>query len=146
MPTSIPAPPPSAQLPFGRWLILDRSQISIDQEREWLPGLFSITVCCSMPSVTPGVEALARLAKVRSLSRACDARPFLPFRASVSIEQPISSTLLLPLLPLLPASIATASATPISLSRLRTGFSFYRFTSQPFLLPQHLLLDLDTGG
>ena len=43
--------------------------------------------------------------------RACDARPFLPFQVSVSIEQPISSTLLLPLLPLLPASIAKASAT-----------------------------------
>jgi len=146
MPTSIPATPPFAQLPFVRWLILDLSQISIDRGHEWLPGLFSITVCCSMPSATPGAEALARPAKVRSWSRACDARLFLPFRASVSIEQPTTSPLLLPRVPLLPASIAKASATPICLSRLPTGFSFYRFTSQPFLPQQHLLLDLDTGG
>ena len=144
--TPIPAAPPFAQLPFGCWLILNLSQIPIDQELEWLPGLFSFTMCCSMPSATPGVEALARPAKVRSLFRACDAQPFLPFQVSVSIEQLIRSTLLLPLLPLLPASIAKDSATPTGLSRLRTGFSFYRFTSQPFLLPQHLLLDLDTGG
>jgi hypothetical protein len=71
---------------------------------------------------------------------------FSPFRASVSIEQPISLAFPLPLLPLLPASIAKASATPIGLSRLRTGFSFYRFTSQPFLFLQPLSLDLDTGG
>jgi hypothetical protein len=140
MPTSIPALRRLPSSPSGCWPILDLSQISIDQELEWLPGLFSITMCCSMPSATPGVGALARLAKVRSLYRACDARPFLPFQASVSIEQPISSTLLLPLLPLLPASIAKVSATPIGLSRLPTGFSFYRFSSQPFLFPQHLLL------
>ncbi|HYA43408.1 MAG TPA: hypothetical protein VEF34_19055, partial [Syntrophobacteraceae bacterium] len=47
---------------------------------------------CSMPSVTPGVGALARLAKVWSLCRACNAWPFLPFQASISIEQPISQT------------------------------------------------------
>jgi hypothetical protein len=45
-----------------------------------------------MPSATPGVGALARLAKVQSLFRACDAWPFLPFQASVSIEQLISQT------------------------------------------------------
>ena len=112
MPTSIPALRRLPSSPSGCWPILDLSQISIDQGLEWLPGLFSITMCCSMPSATPGVGALARLAKVRSLYRACDARPFLPFQASVSIEKPISSTLLLPLLPLLPASIGKASATP----------------------------------
>ena len=56
-----------------------------------------------MPSETPGVEALARLTEVWFLYRACDASPFLPFRVSVPIEQPISSSFLLPLLPLLPA-------------------------------------------
>ena len=63
IPTSIPATSPSVQLPSRCRLILDLSQIPIDQELQWLPGLFSVTVCCSMPSATPGVEALARHAK-----------------------------------------------------------------------------------
>jgi len=66
IPTPIPATPPFARLPFGRQPILDPSQIPSDQELKWLPGLFSITLCCSMPSATPGVEALARPANVRS--------------------------------------------------------------------------------
>lgn len=104
IPTPIPAPPPFARLPFGCRRILDPSQIPSDQEPKWLPGLFPITMCCSMPSATPGVKALARPANVRSRPRACDAWPFLPFRASVSIEQPTTSTFYSPLLPLLPAS------------------------------------------
>ena len=71
---------------------------------------------------------------------------FSPFRRVSPSSSPSVKPVLLPLLPLLPASKIRESATPIKLSRLHTGFSFYRFTSQPFLLPQHLLPDLDTGG
>ena len=145
MPTPIPAIRRLPSSPSGCWPILDPSQISIDQELEWLPGLFSITMCCSMPSATPGVEALARHAKVRSLYRACDARPFLPFRASVPIEQPISSTIPLPLLPLLPASIATASATPIGLSRLRTGYQLLSLHLATFPPPATLAAGFGYG-
>jgi hypothetical protein len=71
---------------------------------------------------------------------------FSPFRRVSPSSSPSVEPGLLPLLPLLPASLGKASTTPIGISRLPTGFSSYRFTSQPFLLSQHLLSDLNTGG
>jgi hypothetical protein len=94
----------------------------------------------------PGEGALARPTKVGPRFSACDAWPFLSFQTSVSIEQHFR----------FPTPAATAPVACVNsqcfghpydtLSGLTTGFSFYRFTSQPFLLRQLLLLVSDTGG
>jgi hypothetical protein len=74
------------------------------------PGSFSVSMCCSMPSATPG-NGIDHSSLAQSL--------------------------------LLPASAAKSSAFPSSgLSGLFTGFSFYRFTSQPLLS----LLASDSGS
>ena len=72
-----------------------------DQERSGEPGCLAVTLCCSMPSETPGRDHTLVL-------NAPD--PVACFR-SQDIGLPIKN-----------------------LSGLPTGFSFYRFTSQPFLL------------
>lgn len=146
IPAPIPNHPPFAQLPLRSLSHTRSAETSPDQELWWLPGLFSVIVCCSVPSATPGEGALARPAKVRPRFSACDAWPFLSFQTSVSIEQHFR----------FPTPAATAPVACVNsqcfghpndtLSGLTTGFSFYRFTSQPFLLRQLLLPVSDTGG
>jgi hypothetical protein len=146
IPAPIPNHPPSAQLPLRSLSHTRSAETSTDQELWWLPGLFSVIMYCSVPSATPGEGALARLAGVGSLFSACDAWPFLPFQVSVSIEQHFR----------FPSPAATAPVACVNrqsfglpnvfLSGLTTGFSSYRFTSQPFRLRQLLPLNLDTGG
>jgi len=111
IPAPIPNHPPSAPLPLRSLLHTRSAETSTDQEPWRLPGLFSVIVCCSVPSATPGRGLSLVLQKSNPGSA-----PAMPGRFSLFRRvSPSSSTSvfpLLPLLPLLPASIANASATP----------------------------------
>src|SRR5262245_41892784 len=69
---AIPVPIPRlllfAPLPFGCFRILDPSRQK-DQESFGEPGCLSVSLCCSMPSVTPGSEQL--LVSIASAPAAC---------------------------------------------------------------------------
>ena len=102
IPASIPDRGPLPGFLFGS-LWHTRCDSIPHQEPSDPPGSSSVSMCCSMPSATPG----------RGIDRSSLARSLL-----------------------LPASAAKASAFPTSgLSGLSTGFSFYRFTSQPSSAP-----------
>jgi len=71
---------------------------------------------------------------------------FSPFGRVSPSSSSSAVPVLLPLLPLLPASTGRASATPIALSRLLTGFSFYRLHLATFPPLTALAVRFEYGG
>lgn len=147
IPTPIPNHPPFAQLP-QRSLSHTRPTANVDGPRAVVAAWLILRHRVLLGAVCdPGGGGSRSSCKSRVPGQCLRCLAVSPFSGECLHR---------PALQLIPPLTATAPVACVNsqcfghpndiLSGLTTGFSCYRFTSQPFLLPQLLLLDLDTGG